>query len=123
MVLDGRRYIPRLDAGELNTRVTLLRSTVSKVGSGAQTVAYSELETRPSVWAKIVFAHGQESVANDALKTSKRMTLTIRWRDDVDATCGVRLNGETWKFIGTPDNIGNRSQYLEIQCEYVKGAV
>jgi SPP1 family predicted phage head-tail adaptor len=112
-----------LNAGDLHTRVTLLKSTISKAASGAQTVVYSDFVTKPTVWAKIVNAHGPESVESDALKSTSRMTMTIRYRSDVDATCGVRLNGQTWKFIGTPDNIQNRNQYLELQCELVMGSV
>lgn len=124
MVLSDRRYIPRMDAGELNTRVTLLNSTVSKAASGAQTVAYADFTTAKSVWAKIVYAHGQESVSSDALKSPARMTMTIRYRSDVNATCGVKLgDGSIWRFIAAPDNILNRRQYLEIQCELVKGTV
>lgn len=123
MVLGERRYIPRMDAGELRTRITLLTSTVTKVASGAQTVTYANFETNPEVWAKVIFAHGQESVASEALKNVQRATVTIRYRSDVTARDAIQLNGQTWKIIGTPDNILNRNQYLEFQCELVGGSV
>lgn len=112
-----------LNAGDLNTRITLLKSTVSKAGSGAQTVAYSNFSTNPDVCAKVVYAHGSESVSSDGMKNTQRATVTIRYRNDVNATCGISLAGNTWKIIGTIDNIQNRNQYLEFQVELVKGSV
>ena len=122
MVLTNR-FTPVIDAGELRTRVTLLHSSIAKDAGGAQKVTYADFTTNPNVWAKVVFAHGTEAVSSDAFKNVSRMTITVRYRSDVDATCAVRLNGEVWKFIGTPDNIQNRNQYLEMQAELVKGSV
>lgn len=122
MVLD-RRFFPQIDPGELRTRITLLMPTLTKDAGSAQKVTYADFATTPNVWAKVVFAHGQESVANDAAKSIQHVTVTIRYRSDVDATKAVRLNGAVWKIIGTPDNIQNRNQYLEFQAELVKGTV
>lgn len=112
-----------MDAGKLNTRVTLLNSSVAKGAGGAQKVTYVDFTINPNVWAKVVYAHGTESVSSDAMKDTRRATITLRYRSDVDATCAVRMNSEVWKFIGTPDNIQNRNQYLELQAELVKGSV
>jgi len=112
-----------IDAGEFRTRITLQTPTITKDAGSAQKVTYANFATTPSVWAKVVFAHGTESVATDAQKSIQRVTVTIRYRSDVDATKAISLNGATWKIIGTPDNIQNRNQYLEFQAELVKGAV
>jgi len=112
-----------LNAGDLNTRITLLNSTVVKATSGAQTVSYSDFTTKPQVRAKIVFAHGAESVSNDATKSAQRATITIRYRSDLTSSDAIRLNGSIWKIIGTVDNIQNRNQYLEFPVELVKGSV
>lgn len=109
--------------GELRTKVTLQTPVFSEDAGGAQVPAWSDFEIRPDVYAKIVYAHGQESVNSDALKASNRMTLTIRYRSDVNATHAILLNGELWKFIGTPDDIQNRHEYLEIIAELVRGSV
>lgn len=117
------RFIPRMDPGELNTRVTLLTPTISTDAGAAQKATYADFATNPDVWAKIVYAHGMEAVSAEALKSPARLTLTIRYRSDVDGTHAVRLNSQVWKFISEPDNILNRNQYLEIQAELVKGSV
>lgn len=122
MVLD-KRFFPQIDAGALRTRVTLLTPTIAKDAGGAQVPTYADFATNPNVWAKVVFAHGQEAVASAAAKDVQRVTLTIRYRSDVNATTAVRLNGAVWQMIGTPDNIQNRNQYLEFQAELVKGTV
>lgn len=118
-----RRFIPLIDPGELNTRVTLLSASIAKDPGGAQKATWVDFATNKDVWAKVVYAHGSESVSSDALKNTSRATITIRYRDDVNAKCAVRVDGKVWKFVGTPDNILNRNQYLEMQAELVEGSV
>ena len=112
-----------LNAGDLNTRIRLKAGSVTKDGGGSQKVTYADFATNPNVWAKVIFAHGTESVSSEAVKNTSHATVTIRYRTDVNATCAVVMNGETWKIVGTIDNIQNRNQYLEFQVELVKGSV
>jgi len=112
-----------LNAGDLHTVITLKTPTVSMDAGGAQSTTYADFSSKPNVYAKVIFAHGSESVSNEALKSVQRVTVTIRYRNDVDATKAISLNGDVWKIIGTPDNIQNRNQYLEFQAELVKGSV
>ena len=119
MNLNGKISNP----GELRTKVTLQTPTVAKDPGGAQKETWANFATNPNVYAKIIYAHGLESVSSEALKAANRMTLTIRYRSDVNATHAILLDGQLWKFIGTPDDIQNRHEYLEIQAELVKGSV
>jgi SPP1 family predicted phage head-tail adaptor len=112
-----------LNAGDFHTIITLLTPTLAADAGGAQKVTYANFATKPNVYAKVVFAHGQESVSSDAAKSIQRVTVTIRYRNDVDATKAISLNGAVWQIIGTPDNIQNRNQYLEFQAELVKATV
>jgi SPP1 family predicted phage head-tail adaptor len=119
MILAGRITNP----GELRTKVTLQTPTIVKDAGGAQSETWANFATNPNVYAKIVYAHGAEAVSNEALKTNSRMTLTIRYRSDVNGSHAILLGSERWKFIGTPDDIQNRHEYLEIIAELVKGSV
>ena len=119
MILNGKQTNP----GDLRTSVTLQTPTLTKDAGGAQVEGWASFASTPDVWAKIIYAHGRESVSTDALKTTNRMTLTIRYRSDVNASHAVLINGERWKFIGTPDDIQNRHEYLEIQAELIKGSI
>jgi SPP1 family predicted phage head-tail adaptor len=112
-----------INPGDMRTEITLLTPMIVTDAGKAQRVLYANFATNANVWAKIVFAHGQESVVSDALKNVQRLTLTIRYRSDVNATHAMRMNNEVWKFIGTPDNIQKRNRWLEIQAELVKGTV
>jgi len=119
MNLNGRMTNP----GELRTLVTLQTPTITKDAGGAQVDSWSNFATNPAVYAKIVYAHGQESVRDDALKTTNRMTLTIRYRSDLNSTHAILIGSDRWKFIGTPDDIQNRHEYFEIQAELVTGSL
>jgi SPP1 family predicted phage head-tail adaptor len=112
-----------ISISDLRTQITLLTPTISTDAGKAQKVTYADFTVNPTVWARIIFAHGQESVSSDASKNVQRLTVTIRYRSDVDATHAMRMNGEVWKFIGTPDNIQMRNRWLDIQAELVKGTV
>lgn len=119
MKLGGRITNP----GELRTLVTLQTPTLSKDAGGAQSDSWANFATNPTVYAKIVYAHGPESVSTDANKSISRATLRIRYRNDVHAGHAVLIGGERWKIVGTPDNIEARNEYLELQVELVKGTV
>lgn len=119
MRLGGRMTNP----GELRTRGTLQTVTLSKDAGGAQVETWANFATNPTVYIKIKYAHGPESVSTDAKHAVSRMTLMMRYRSDVHAGHAILLGSERWKFVSAPDNIENRNEYLEIQAELVKGTV
>jgi len=119
MKLGGRMTNP----GELRTRGTLQTVTLSKDAGGAQVETWANFATNPTVYIKIKYAHGPESVSTDAKHAVSRMTLMMRYRSDVHAGHAILLGSERWKFVSPPDNIENRNEYLEIQAELVKGTV
>lgn len=119
MKLGGRMTNP----GELRTRGTLQTSTLTKDAGGAQVESWANFATNPTVYIKIKYAHGPESISADAKQAVSRMTLMMRYRSDVHAGHAILLGSERWKFVSPPDNIENRNEYLEIQAELVKGSV
>ena len=119
MKLGGRMTNP----GELRTRGTLQTATISKGAGGAQVETWANFATNPTVYIKIKYAHGPESVSSDAKHAVSRMTLMMRYRADVNAGHAILLGDTRWRFISPPDNIDNRNEYIEIQAELVTGTV
>lgn len=119
MILNGKVLNP----GELRTQITLQRSTLTKHTSGALVESWANVSSNPTVYAKITYAHGPESVSNDAMKSVSRARVLIRYRADIDASHAILLNGKRWRIIGTPDNIQNRNEYLEFQVELIEGTI
>lgn len=112
-----------INTGEFRTLVTLQTTAINVDAGGAQSEAWVNFTTNPNVYAKIVNAHGVESVSDDAKKAPSRMTITIRYRIDVNATHAFLLDGKRWKIITPPDNIRKRNEYLEMQAEMIEGTV
>jgi SPP1 family predicted phage head-tail adaptor len=112
-----------INSGEFRTLITLQTPTVNVDAGAAQSEAWANFSTDPNVYARIINAHGAESVSADAKKAPSRMTLTIRYRADVNATHAFLLDGKRWKIITPPDNIRNRNEYLEMQAELIEGTV
>ena len=107
--------------GDLRTRITFQEPTVSKDGGGAQLPGWTDVDTNPTVWARWVNAHGQENVQN-AVKSVRRATVTIRHRDDVRTTWAVVANGERWVIISI-DAVQDQRRWIELVVERTEGSV
>ncbi len=111
-----------IQVGDMRDRVTFQSPTISKAGSGAQTEAYANVATDPTVWALWVNDHGQETVANDAEKSVQRATVTIRYRSDVLATWQVLKDSSAWKIFSV-DHVRGRNHWTVLRVERVEGTV
>jgi len=111
-----------IQVGDMRDRVTFQSPTISKAGSGAQTEAYANIATDPTVWALWVNDHGQETVANDAEKSAQRATVTIRYRSDVLATWQVLKDSAAWKIFSV-DHVRGRNHWTVLRVERVEGTV
>lgn len=103
--------------GEMRTRVALGTRGVS-VETGGFQVGMVSFVAFAQVWARWVNVHGQEVWAAEAAQAIQPATVLIRWRGDVDPTCGVR-KGEEWYEIVSMDNIQERNEYLELKVKRV----
>lgn len=108
---------------DLRTRITFQSPTISKTTGGAQTEAYANLATNPTVWALVVYDHGQTVVANEAEKAEQRATVTIRYRSDVSDKWQVLIDGNPWKIISPPDHVRGLNRWTVLRIERVIGTV
>lgn len=108
---------------DLRDRITFQAPTVTKSTGGAQTEAYANVATNPTVWAQIVYDHGQTVVANEAEKAEQRATVTIRYRSDVSDKWQVLIDGNPWKIISPPDHVRGRNRWTVLRIERVTGTV
>lgn len=110
--------------GDMRDRITFQQPTISKTGDGAQTEAYANVITNPTVWAQIVWDHGQNVVvAADAERSEKRGTVTIRYRSDVSDKWQVLVDGEAYKIISPPDHVRGLNRWTVFRIERVEGTV
>jgi SPP1 family predicted phage head-tail adaptor len=100
---------------ELNQRVTLKSRTVSTGTGGFQAPSYTTIAV---VWAKWVGVHGSEAWAANAVNAMLAATVTIRYRNDIDPTCILGLDGENYEIV-SPDDIRMRHEYIELKVKRV----
>lgn len=108
---------------DLRDRITFQTPTISKTPGGAQTEAYANVATNPTVWAQVVYDHGQTVVSNEAEKAEQRATVTIRYRSDVSDKWQVLIDGNPWKIISPPDHVRGLNRWTVLRIERVTGTV
>lgn len=113
-----------IQVGDMRDLITFQQPTISKTGDGAQTETYANIATDPTVWALIVWDHGQEVVvAADAERSEKRGTVTVRYRSDVSDKWQVLVDGEAYKIISPPDHVRGQNRWTVFRIERVEGTV
>ncbi len=111
-----------IKAGDLNQRITFQQPTINKDAGGAQTAAYANIGSNPTVWSKWEYDHGQELVSSEAEKSEQRATVTIRYRSDVSEKWQVLNGSAVWKIISV-DQVRERNRWTVLRVERVKGTV
>jgi len=111
-----------VNPGEMRTRITFQSPTIVTDAGGAQSETYANVSTNPTVWAKWVNDHGQESVSSEADKSIQRATVTVRHRTDILETWQVLNNNEAWKII-SKDPVQGRNRWVVLRVERAKGTV
>jgi SPP1 family predicted phage head-tail adaptor len=102
--------------GELRTKITLQKQTVSVETGGFQRPVYVTLG---DVWARWTNVHGSEVWASQLVEAQAPATVLIRYRADVDQTCIALLDGKVYEIVSI-DDIQNRHEYLELKVVFVR---
>jgi SPP1 family predicted phage head-tail adaptor len=111
-----------IQAGELRTQITFQQPIISKDAGAAQVVAWANVASNGTVWARWIMAHGQEVVNSDALKSVQRAVVTIRHRTDVLTSWRVLKDGQAWQVISV-DPIQGKNRWVELVVEQARGTV
>lgn len=107
---------------DLRTRITLQEPVITTDAGGAQVAGWQNA-ANPIVWARWITVHGQEVVSSEALKTSQRAVVTIRYRADILTTWRMLKDGsEPWQILSI-DQVQARNAWTELVVERVKGTV
>lgn len=104
--------------GELRSPITLGKR-VTAAGAGGFVVGMASFEAFDSdsdVWAKWVNVHGSEVWTAAAVNVSDAATVLIRYDSRIDSTCGIK-KGDLWYQVVSVDNIGDRSEYMELKVK------
>jgi SPP1 family predicted phage head-tail adaptor len=105
--------ILELEAGTLDKRVTLLRPTYAEFED--EITGYESIS---DVWANVKVEAGREQSEAGRLVVTAPVTVTIRFRDDVDARCRVADGSHTYRIVGIADPARRKAQ-LVLSCEEI----
>ena len=108
-----------MQLGDLRRRITIESQTLSSDANGQEIITWGTLA---EVWARMTFEtsmtseNGGESVEADQRVAQRIVKFTIRFRDDVDATCRI-LYDSKYYFITGVEQLG-RERFLTIKTFY-----
>lgn len=105
-----------IGAGAMDQRVTLQRRTEAADGFGGLTRTWANVATDPTVWAAVAFRVARESLTEGRVNASQQALFTIYNRSDIDETCRILWNNETWNIRGLRRE-GARALRLMIEAE------
>jgi SPP1 family predicted phage head-tail adaptor len=106
------------DPGRLNTKVVIESKTITRGTDGSETESWATVIT---TWAKKVTKGSKEFYAAQKNNAETTALFIIRHRSTA-VTRDMRLKegSRIYEIIGTPDNDGNKNQWLLISCKEVE---
>ena len=99
-------------AAKLNSRVSIQRLVETPTGTGGTTVSWSDVA---EVWADVRFVNGLEAIKSEFPVSIAKVSIRVRWRADVDATCRV-VSGSTI-FDVKAVLTDSHHRYVDLVCE------
>src|SRR5215471_14305997 len=112
MALGGRKPDPRISAGDLDQRVTLLSPVYNPEDD--EIVQWSPVIT---VWAYVEPNSALEQTGSQRTVADTDIVMVIRYRKDVDARWRIVHRGAVYQIHGLL-NIISRRERLEILCRH-----
>ena len=94
-----------MQAGRLNTRVTLQRRTAGQDAAGQPVEGWEDVA---QVWADFRVLSGLEDIKADALTSVTKASCRVRYREDVMPDMRVLVAGEAWGIVSQQPDIGRR---------------
>jgi len=101
--------------GELRTPISLLSPTVPSGDGGFNAPSYAVAAT---VYAKWTNVHGSEVWAAEAVQAIQPATVLLRYYAGLKPTWRVRKGSLDYEIVSV-DNIGERSEYMELKVRLV----
>ena len=98
--------------GDLRHRVTVERPLRTSDEGGAADITWQVVAL---VWAKVEGRGGQEPVRADTTVARGVTNITIRFRDDIDATMRIAHAGANYEIVSVTDADGHR-RWLTCTC-------
>ncbi len=105
------------DIGDLNQSIEIVHFSESKT---ADLGVRKEPTPYTIVWAEIKNLSAFERQLLGRQETTDTKRVTMRYRNDIDATMGFRWlngNGQLFKFTGFPEKVGNKNFFMTIDAE------
>jgi SPP1 family predicted phage head-tail adaptor len=102
--------------GFLRVRGILKRRSPTVDPGGFQKEA---LTTIAIIWGKWVGVHGSEAWAANSANALRGGTYLIRYRDDVDETCVITLDGLDYEIVSM-DDIQLMHEYIELKLQLIR---
>ncbi|MES1947436.1 phage head-tail adaptor [Salinisphaera sp. C84B14] len=107
----------QVSAGQLRHKITLQARQETRSDYGEVTLDWAEVA---SVWAHVAPQSGREYFAAQQVQSEVSTRVTIRYRDDVDATMRVTHRGKTYDIEAVLPDDGSGFDHLTLMCAEVK---
>lgn len=106
----------KMNPGELNCRVTLLKEMKADDDQGGYATTYAP---RDVVWAKIMTLTAKITDQYEQMTPVLFHRIIIRYRQDVLVTDRIQYGNRIFEQIGPPINEEEKRAYLRLECREV----
>ena len=102
-----------MQAGRLNTRVTLQRRTAGQDAAGQPIDGWTDIGP---VWADFRVLSGMEAIKADALTSVTKASCRVRYREDLTHDMRAMVAGEAWGIVSIQPDV-NKRRFVDIVLE------
>lgn len=104
---------------QFNERITFEEPSSSIDSSGGEVDSWSEIETDPTMWAKVQPSAGSEGFEGDIKTSKKSYSFMIRHRNDITTKQRIVWKNKKWDITSVdPFFKMGRNEYVLVEAEY-----
>ena len=107
-----------MDIGRLNKRITIQQKSSTYDDAGQQVESWNTFAT---VWADIKHNSGIETIKSDAIASSVKSSIRIRYLVGVNAGMRVNYSGLQYEITAVLPHV-NEKRYVDLVCRLVNGS-